>query len=47
MLELYYKFNFATEPPEEFKLKDENDQELAAEAQAFKEHLTKKKRNYK
>ncbi|HDH6785648.1 TPA: replication initiator protein A [Staphylococcus aureus] len=28
--------------PEEFKLKEENDQELAAEAQAFKEHLTKK-----
>ncbi|EZZ99511.1 TPA: replication initiator protein A [Staphylococcus aureus] len=33
--------------PEEFKLKEENDQELAAEAQAFKEHLTKKRRNYK
>ncbi|WP_449126111.1 DnaD domain protein (plasmid) [Staphylococcus chromogenes] len=32
--------------PEEFKLKEENDQELAAEAQAFKEHLTKKRRNY-
>ncbi|PNZ47930.1 hypothetical protein CD138_13805 [Staphylococcus intermedius NCTC 11048] len=33
--------------PEEFKLKEENDQELAAEAQAFKEHLNKKRRNYK
>lgn len=33
--------------PEEFKLKDENDQELASEAQAFKEHLIKKRRNCK
>ncbi|MCO4360853.1 DnaD domain protein [Staphylococcus agnetis] len=33
--------------PEEFKLIEENDQDLAAEAQAFKEHLTKKRRNYK
>ena len=32
--------------PEEFKLKEENDRGLAAEAQAFKEHLTKKRRNY-
>ncbi|WP_341775155.1 DnaD domain protein [Staphylococcus hyicus] len=33
--------------PEEFKLKKENERELEAEAQAFKEHLTKKRRNYK
>ncbi len=33
--------------PEEFKLKEENDQELAAEAQAFKEHLIRKKRYFK
>ncbi|WP_113587852.1 replication initiator protein A [Staphylococcus aureus] len=33
--------------PEEFKLKEENDLELAAEAQAFKEHLIRKKRYFK
>ncbi|MCO4346609.1 replication initiator protein A [Staphylococcus agnetis] len=33
--------------PDEFKLKEENDQELEIEAQAFKDHLTKKRRNYK
>ena len=32
--------------PEEYKLKEENDQNLAAEAQAFKEHLINKRRNY-
>ncbi|PCF83905.1 hypothetical protein B4W76_12515 [Staphylococcus intermedius] len=33
--------------PDEFKLKEENDQELETEAQAFIDHLTKKRRNYK
>ena len=33
--------------PDEFKLKEENDQELETEAQAFKDRLTKKRRNYK
>ncbi|HGN7262201.1 TPA: replication initiator protein A [Staphylococcus aureus] len=32
--------------PEEYKLKEENDQNLVAEAQAFKEHLINKRRNY-
>ncbi|MCO4339626.1 replication initiator protein A [Staphylococcus agnetis] len=33
--------------PNEFKLKEENDQELETEAQAFKDHLSKKRRIYK